>query len=76
MQMTLSCHLDGGMGSSRTWPAGQRNNRRVSVTCGVGNISFIKMQTLAMLDFCQVPLIMQCYQFKIQIYMYGFIKYY
>ena len=30
---------------------------RVSVTCGVGNISFIKMQTLAMLDFCQVPLI-------------------
>ena len=43
--MTLSCHLGGGMGSSRTRPAGQGNNRPVSVTCGVSNISFIKMQT-------------------------------
>ena len=53
--MTLSCHL-GGMGSSRTWPAGQGNNRRVSVTCGVGNISFIKMQTFTMLDFVKCHL--------------------
>ena len=39
LMLTLSCHL-GGKGSSLTHPAGQGNNRLVSVTCGVSNLFF------------------------------------